>query len=1630
MMKQRKCIIGLLTILLVFNIMSVSTVEATWPATSWQDSGVPDTTWYTTQTAEGKGSEANPYIIATAEELAGLAALVNSETSFANKYIRLANDINLAGKNWVMIGTNERRFVGHFDGNGHVISNLTSYSNNYEWAGLFGWVGTGNANVSIKNLGVVDINMEGKVRGAGGLVAYLTITNFRSTVIENCFTSGRIHSSAELARIGGLIGEVYISNAGNASLTIANSYSTMDIALTSTDNGISNIRYAGGLIGSLEYIGVNNNVPVTINNSYSATKLTTVNITRSRIGGFAGYVNTENQVHINNSIFDIQASAVSYAFHQTSASFAGVTSKTTSEMTGSSLTAGWDSDIWQAEEGFYPRLKVFNTVPGSVSRDSSLVSAIPLFLFENTTSPFLSDTSINVRRSFTVPVNGVTWTAEPSGILGFDGAGNVAFTSPGTDTNVTVTAQLSSGIKKKFVILCKSGVDPEDTIPPTISIGTITPSDFSVNISVSSDEFAEIYVLVKEASETAPSNANGIVSNNRTVKGTGTEYNALVGGLEHSTDYISYAIGIDATGNVSSIISGEFTTLQDATPPAWTGNTGVTISGKEARFRVSFNEEGTIKYVVLPDNFTAPSKEQVADGKDANNEAAYYYESNPYPTAGTSQNNVIDFSGFGAGYYRIYIICEDAYGNISNVVSSGTLRFYVKSSANDIIDFAVDGQIGAPEIDAVNHSVYFDIPNGTNITALEPIITVSAGATISPASGEPRDFSSPVTYTVTAEDNTPQNWEVTCYEVNLNSVTIETQPKLEYTEGEALDLSGLKVKLHWSNSTEEEIEYTDFTVKGLTVDKVDGTILTIGDNGSKMIITHISGSSVETNALIVNIAVVHNVTIETQPKLEYTAGEELDLSGLKVKLHWSNGTEEEVVFANFTAKGLTVDKANGTGLTYEDNSIKITITHTSEKSVETNGLIVHAAVNSITIETQPKLEYTDGEELDLSGLKVKLHWSNGIVEEVVFADFTTKGLTVDKANGTGLTYEDNSIKITITHTSEKSIETNGLIVHAAVNSITIETQPKLEYTEGEALDLSGLKVKLHWSNSTEEEIEYADFTGNGLTVDKTDGTILTIGDNGSKITITHTSGSRIETNTIIVNAIPTYTVTFIDWNGDILETEIVTEGNSATPPANPSRPGYIFNGWDKDFSNVTSNLTITAQYIEDLPTITDQEKVSIDKAALSIGFAVGDSANSVTEDIRLTTIGAMYGSGISWTSNNKNIIKINTSGDIGLVTRPTSGSGDAQVTVTAAVYNKGASDVRDFSLIVLQLQPPASQKVTISITKTDITTGGNNGSITITAYGGSGSYEYSNDNGSTWQDSNIFRDLIAGTYRVIARDSLETSNISEVNTVTIIKSGGSSDEGSGGSSSSGGGSSSGSIIQNLKITDKTPEKSIVGEAYSYRITATGGSGGYSFEVTSGTLPEGLTLSKEGVISGIPTKGGTYKYTITVTDKNGRVSKESFIQIIEEKTEAVQQEEPTGEPIKEEETIAPKIHILLTIGESEIKIDNEAYLLDATPFIDVASNRTLVPIRFISEALGAEVIWLSETRQVIIKDGEKEILLTIDSKEVLVNGEAIMIDCEAAILPPGRTYAPLRFICEALGATVEYDPETREIMIVK
>ncbi|WP_246132043.1 copper amine oxidase N-terminal domain-containing protein [Paenibacillus hemerocallicola] len=100
--------------------------------------------------------------------------------------------------------------------------------------------------------------------------------------------------------------------------------------------------------------------------------------------------------------------------------------------------------------------------------------------------------------------------------------------------------------------------------------------------------------------------------------------------------------------------------------------------------------------------------------------------------------------------------------------------------------------------------------------------------------------------------------------------------------------------------------------------------------------------------------------------------------------------------------------------------------------------------------------------------------------------------------------------------------------------------------------------------------------------------------------------------------------------------------------------------------------------------------------------------------------------------------------------------------------------------------------------------------------------------------------------------------------------------------------------------------------------------------------------------------------------------------------------------------------------------------DAQAFVD-DNQRTLVPVRFVAEALGAKVGWEAESQSVPIQKDDQRIRLTIGSKVATVNGEDVAFDTQA-VMQGGRTFVPLRFVSEILGVAVEWDGKTNTVLL--
>ena len=119
--------------------------------------------------------------------------------------------------------------------------------------------------------------------------------------------------------------------------------------------------------------------------------------------------------------------------------------------------------------------------------------------------------------------------------------------------------------------------------------------------------------------------------------------------------------------------------------------------------------------------------------------------------------------------------------------------------------------------------------------------------------------------------------------------------------------------------------------------------------------------------------------------------------------------------------------------------------------------------------------------------------------------------------------------------------------------------------------------------------------------------------------------------------------------------------------------------------------------------------------------------------------------------------------------------------------------------------------------------------------------------------------------------------------------------------------------------------------------------------------------------------------------------------------------------------------VFALSEIRVRVNGaQVYFPDGKPYVD-SNSRVLVPVRFVSEQLGAKVEWDAAAKRVTILDGDKVVILHINSKQIMVDGQVKELDT-AAIVKGTRTYVPIRFVSETLGATVKWDNKVRIVYI--
>ena len=260
---KKKLLSLLLALCLVMALVPMTAFAEGTSVDNWD--GTADTSWYTS------APDASEYHISTAEQLAGLAQLVNDKATpvlFGGKTIYLDNDLDLSGCQWTPIGNGSnfgRYFAGTFDGQYHKITNLHHHSTGDELIrnGLFGVVSDGG---TLKNLLVIDADI---ASNDGSLLAGILADWVDGGTVENCYTSGKIENNVGSKFVGGLIGQctwsTQVKGCGS------------DATVISTESDEDHVDTVGGLIGQWENSADSSSITdcwfggsVSCNNIYSA----------------------------------------------------------------------------------------------------------------------------------------------------------------------------------------------------------------------------------------------------------------------------------------------------------------------------------------------------------------------------------------------------------------------------------------------------------------------------------------------------------------------------------------------------------------------------------------------------------------------------------------------------------------------------------------------------------------------------------------------------------------------------------------------------------------------------------------------------------------------------------------------------------------------------------------------------------------------------------------------------------------------------------------------------------------------------------------------------------------------------------------------------------------------------------------------------------------------------------------------------------------------------------------------------------------------------------------------------------------------------------------------------------------
>ncbi len=286
-------------------------------------------------------------------------------------------------------------------------------------------------------------------------------------------------------------------------------------------------------------------------------------------------------------------------------------------------------------------------------------------------------------------------------------------------------------------------------------------------------------------------------------------------------------------------------------------------------------------------------------------------------------------------------------------------------------------------------------------------------------------------------------------EVYLETIEVTELPtKTEYVVGQEVNLAGGKLTLHYSNNTTKEIDLTNAMIDPSS--PYDNMI-----PGPQEISICYEGAYTSISVEFIPLA-LRGIRLDLQPeKNTYFTGDTLNLSGGSLELTYNDGTVDFIATDDPQVEVSGYDPQAPGGQT-----VRLIY---KGFSVEWNITVTQTVAEELTFIAYPQREYLEGQPLDLSAGRLEVRYNNGKTEEILMthSNVSVEGYHPLQVGEQPLTvrYGDLSAEFTVTVVA-KEVETVELL--SAPN--------KKVYIQGEALDLTGGKIRLHYNNGDQKDL--------------------------------------------------------------------------------------------------------------------------------------------------------------------------------------------------------------------------------------------------------------------------------------------------------------------------------------------------------------------------------------------------------------------------------------------------------------------------------------------------------------------------------------------------------------------------------